>query len=70
MSDVLRAMCALQWASEQTHLGMTIETSKPTADCDGTHFDSTIVHNSSTETATFYSQCSCNIAADAVRLPG
>ena len=42
MSDVLCSMCTLQWASEQTHVGMTIETSKPTAVCGGTHFDSTI----------------------------
>ena len=55
MSDVLCSMCALQWASEQTHAGMTIETSKPTAVCDGTHFDSTIVHNSSNGTVTSYS---------------
>ena len=46
MSDVLCSMCALQWASEKTHVGMMIETSKPTAVCDGTCFDSTIVHKS------------------------
>ena len=55
MSDVLCSMRALQWASEQTHVGMMIETSKPPAVCDGTHFDSTIVHNSPNETATSYS---------------
>ena len=48
-------MCALQWASEQTHVGMTIETSKPPAACGGTHFDSTIVYISPNETATSYS---------------
>ena len=55
MSDVLCSMCALQWASEQTHVGMMIEISKPTSVCDGTHFDSTIVYKSSNETATSYS---------------
>ena len=48
-------MCAFQWASEQTHVGMKIEISKPKAVCDGTHFKSTIVHNRSNETATSYS---------------
>ena len=48
-------MRALQWASEQTHVGMMIDISKPTAVCDGTYFDSTIVHNSSNKTATSYS---------------
>ena len=70
MSDVLCSMRTLQWANKQTQVAMTSETSKPTAVSGGTHFDSTIVYNSSNETATSYSQCARSIATDAVQLPG
>ena len=60
MSDVLFSMCTLQWASEQKHVAMMIKTSRPTAVCSGTHFDSTIVYTSSSvHTALLLSQCNC-----------
>ena len=47
--------CSAIYDLEQKHIAMMIETTKSTAVSGGTHFDSTIVYNSSNETATSYS---------------